>query len=165
MCTCFKTCIIKEQLVAVINIFLLFQEIIAQGDTVRTIVKFLSNAESKEREEAVSLLYELSKSEALCEKIGSVNGAILILVGMASSKSENLLAVEMADSTLENLEVCENNVRQMAENGRLQPLLRLLLEGTSLDFSLGSGLLMINSILHFSQEKLFPRASGMVIVV
>lgn len=141
---------IKEQLVAVINIFLLFQEIIAQGDTVRTIVKFLSNAESKEREEAVSLLYELSKSEALCEKIGSVNGAILILVGMASSKSENLLAVEMADSTLENLEVCENNVRQMAENGRLQPLLRLLLEGTSLDFCLGSGLLMINSILHFS---------------
>lgn len=101
----------------------------ADGDKVRTIVKFLSHEQSQEREEAVSLLYELSKSEALCEKIGSVNGAILILVGMTSSKSENLFIVEKADKILENLEKNENNVRQMAENGRLQPLLTLLLEG------------------------------------
>ncbi|KAI6688495.1 hypothetical protein NL676_025323 [Syzygium grande] len=106
------------------------KEIIAEGDTVRTIVKFLSHEQSKEREEAVSLLYELSKSESLCEKIGSVNGAILILVGMSSSKSENVLTVEKAEKTLENLESCENNVRQMAENGRLQPLLTKLLEGS-----------------------------------
>lgn len=105
------------------------KEIMAMGDTVRTIVKFLSHEQSKEREEAVFLLYELSKSESLCEKIGSINGAILILVGMASSKSENILTVEKADMTLENLEKCENNVRQMAENGRLQPLLTILLEG------------------------------------
>ncbi|KAH7567003.1 hypothetical protein ACOSP7_011307 [Xanthoceras sorbifolium] len=105
------------------------KEILSQGDTVRTIVKFLSHELSKEREEAVSLLYELSKSEALCEKIGSVNGAILILVGMTSSKSENILTVERADKTLENLEKCENNVRQMAENGRLHPLLTQILEG------------------------------------
>ncbi|KAJ9186323.1 hypothetical protein P3X46_001907 [Hevea brasiliensis] len=103
--------------------------IVAEGDTVRTIVKFLSHEQSKEREEAVSLLHELSKSEALCEKIGSINGAILILVGMTSSKSENILTVEMAEKTLENLEKCDNNVRQMAESGRLQPLLNQLLEG------------------------------------
>ncbi|XP_002510699.2 U-box domain-containing protein 44 [Ricinus communis] len=103
--------------------------ILAEGDIVRTVVKFLSHEQSKEREEAVSLLHELSKSEALCEKIGSINGAILILVGMTSSKSENIITVEMAEKTLENLEKCENNVRQMAENGRLQPLLNQLLEG------------------------------------
>lgn len=96
----------------------------------RTIVKFLSHEQSKEREEAVSLLYELSKSERLCEKIGAVNGAILILVGMASSNSENVVTVEKADRTLDNLAQCENNVRQMAESGRLQPLLTLLLEGS-----------------------------------
>ncbi|KAG1362688.1 U-box domain-containing protein 44 [Cocos nucifera] len=106
------------------------KEAMAAGDTIRTIVKFLSHEHSQEREEAVSLLYELSKSEPLCEKIGGVNGAILILVGMASSKSENLSTVERAEKTLENLEKCENNVRQMAENGRLQPLLTLLLEGS-----------------------------------
>ncbi|XP_038973994.1 U-box domain-containing protein 44-like [Phoenix dactylifera] len=106
------------------------KEATAAGDTIRTIVKFLSHEHSQEREEAVSLLYELSKSEPLCEKIGGVNGAILILVGMASSKSENLSTVDRAENTLENLEKCENNVRQMAENGRLQPLLTLLLEGS-----------------------------------
>lgn len=104
---------------------------IAEGDTVRTIVKFLSHEQSKEREEAVSLLFELSKSEALSEKIGSINGAILMLVGMTTSKSENVLTVEKAEKTLENLEKCENNVLQMAENGRLQPLLTQILEGTS----------------------------------
>ncbi|CAN1163092.1 U-box domain-containing protein 43 [Linum perenne] len=103
--------------------------ILGEGDTVRSIVKFLSHEQSKEREEAVSLLYELSKSVALCEKIGSVNGAILILVGMTSSKSEHLATVEKADRILENLAQCENNVRQMAENGRLQPLLNHILEG------------------------------------
>lgn len=102
----------------------------ADGDTVRSIVKFLSREQSKEREEAVSLLYELSKSEALCEKIGSIPGAILMLVGMTSSKSDNILTVEKAGKTLENLEKCENNVLQMAENGRLQPLLTQILEGT-----------------------------------
>lgn len=103
-----------------------------EGDTVRTVVKFLSHEQSKEREEAVSLLYELSKLERLCEKIGSINGAILILVGMASSNSENLFTVEKAVQTLENLAQCENNVRQMAECGKLQPLLKLLLEGAVL---------------------------------
>ncbi|KAK9059870.1 hypothetical protein SSX86_020574 [Deinandra increscens subsp. villosa] len=106
------------------------KEIMAEGDNVRTIVKFLSHEQSKEREEAVSLLYELSKLESLCDKIGSVNGAILILVGMTSSKSENLLTVEKADKILENLEKNENNVRQMAESGKLQPLLTLILEGS-----------------------------------
>lgn len=101
----------------------------AQGDTVRTIVKHLWHELSRERAEAVSLLYELSKSVVLCEKIGSVNGAVLILVGMTSSQSENVLTREMAEKTLENLEKCETNVRQMAECGRLQPLLTLILEG------------------------------------
>lgn len=105
------------------------QEVVAAGDTIRTIVKFLSPDHYQEKEEAVALLYELSKSESLCEKIGGVGGAILMLVGMASSKSENFLTIEKADKTLENLGKCENNVRQMAENGRLQPLLKLLLEG------------------------------------
>ncbi|XP_073140116.1 U-box domain-containing protein 44-like [Henckelia pumila] len=126
------------------------KEIMAEGDTVRTIVKFLSQEHSKEREEAVSLLYELSKSERLCEKIGSVNGAILIFMGLASSDSENVLTVENAERTLENLEKCENNVRQMADNGRLQPLLTLLLEGsqeTKLSMAALLGELVLNNDL------------------
>lgn len=102
-----------------------------EGGTVRTIVKFLTPEQSleKEKEEAVALLYELSKSQNLSEKIGSIMGAILILIGMTSSKSENILTVEKAHKTLDNLAQSENNVRLMAESGRLQPLLTLLLEG------------------------------------
>ena len=50
------------------------------------------------------MLYELSESETLCEKIGSLDGAILILVGMTSSKSENLLTIEKADKYGEDVE-------------------------------------------------------------
>lgn len=102
---------------------------IAAGDNIRTVVKFLNHGQAKEKEQAVSLLFELSENKALSGRIGSVSGAILILVGLSSSKVENLLIVDRAEKTLENLESCEKNVRQMAENGRLQPLLRLLLEG------------------------------------
>lgn len=106
------------------------KEIIAGGDTIRTLVKFLSHDHSQEIEEAVYLLYELSKHEVLCERIGGVSGAILILIGMSSSHSEHILTVERAEKTLDNLEKCENNVKQMAESGRLRPLLTLILEGS-----------------------------------
>uniref|UniRef100_A0A1J3DMJ5 RING-type E3 ubiquitin transferase n=1 Tax=Noccaea caerulescens TaxID=107243 RepID=A0A1J3DMJ5_NOCCA len=104
--------------------------ILAEGDTVRTLVKFLSQEPSKGREAAVSLLFELSKSEALCEKIGSINGALILLVGLTSSNSVNVSIVEKADRTLENMERSEEIVRQMASYGRLQPLLGKLLEGS-----------------------------------
>ncbi|CAN8304604.1 unnamed protein product [Cochlearia groenlandica] len=104
--------------------------VLAEGDTVRTLIKFLSHEPSKGREAAVSLLFELSKSEALCEKIGSVNGALILLVGLTSSNSENVSIVEKADKTLENMEKSEEVVRQMASYGRLQPLLAKILEGS-----------------------------------
>ncbi|CAL9240869.1 unnamed protein product [Arabidopsis halleri] len=122
--------------------------IVAEGDTVRTIVKFLSQEPSKGREVAVSVLFELSKSEALCEKIGSIRGAIILLVGLTSSKSENVSTVEKADQTLTNLERSEENVRQMATNGRLQPLLAKLLEGspeTKVSMAFYLGVLALNN--------------------
>ncbi|KAG2321086.1 hypothetical protein Bca4012_055900 [Brassica carinata] len=106
------------------------KEILAEGDTVRTLVKFLSHEPSKGKEAAVSLLFELSKSESLCEKIGSVNGALILLVGLTSSNSVNVSIVEKADRTLENMERSEEIVRQMASYGRLQPLLGKILEGS-----------------------------------
>ncbi|KAI4974891.1 hypothetical protein ZWY2020_048498 [Hordeum vulgare] len=62
------------------------------------------------------------------ERIGAVYGAILLLVGMGSSKSENMMAVEKAEKTLKNLEKYDTNIKQMVENGRLQPLLTKLLQ-------------------------------------
>ncbi|XP_024384626.1 U-box domain-containing protein 43 [Physcomitrium patens] len=95
----------------------------------KRVVKCLSREHTKEREGAVYLLYELSKSYSLCNKIGETNGAILILVGILSSNSEDVAVVDHAEKALANLERCDNNVKQMAENGRLQPLLKRLVEG------------------------------------
>ena len=55
-----------------------------------------------------------------------------MLVKTVSSSSDNVLTVQRADETLDNLEKCDGSVRPMAENGRLQPLLQRLVEGISL---------------------------------
>ncbi len=97
---------------------------------IRLTIKCLSRDLPQEQEAAVALLSELSKSYPLCEKIGATNGAILLLVGMLSNRSQNLEAICYAEQTLNNLECCDKCVRQMAENGRIQPLLTRLVEGS-----------------------------------
>lgn len=101
----------------------------AQGDTIRTIIKFIDCEGCQERELAVSTLCELSKSELVCAKISELNGAILILGKVAGSKTYNPTMADKAEKTLDNLDRCERNAVQMAENGRLEPLLNLLIEG------------------------------------
>ncbi|XP_006664489.1 U-box domain-containing protein 44-like [Oryza brachyantha] len=107
-----------------------YRESVSDGDTIRTIVKFIDHEDCQERDLAVSVLCELSKSELVCERISDLNGAILILGKVACSKAQNPALAEEAEMTLENLERCEKNVLQMAENGRLEPLLNLLSEGS-----------------------------------
>uniref|UniRef100_A0A0D9XYF8 RING-type E3 ubiquitin transferase n=1 Tax=Leersia perrieri TaxID=77586 RepID=A0A0D9XYF8_9ORYZ len=109
-----------------------YRESVSDDDTIRTIVKFIDCEDCQERELSVSVLCELSQSEMVCEKISELNGAILILGKVAaSSKAQNPALAEEAEMTLENLEKCEKNVLQMAENGRIEPLLNLLIEGSA----------------------------------
>lgn len=104
----------------------------SEGNTIRTIVKFIDCEDCQERELAVSALCDLSKSEVVCGKISELNGAVLILGKVAGSNSDKYSTVaEKAEKTLQNLDRCEKNAVQMAENGRLEPLLNLLIEGSS----------------------------------
>jgi len=105
------------------------QEAVSEGDTIRTIIKFIDCEDCQERELAVSALCDLSKSELVCVKISELNGAILILGKVSGNKADNPTIAEKAERTLGNLDRCENNAVQMAENGRLEPLLNLLIEG------------------------------------
>ncbi|KAM0831742.1 hypothetical protein ACQ4PT_065335 [Festuca glaucescens] len=136
---------------------------IATRDNIRSIVKFLSHGHVQEKEQAASLLYELSEYKPLSEKIGSVPGAILILVGLSSSKVENLLTIDRAEKTLVNLESCEKNVRQMAENGRLQPLLRLLLQGSP-DTQLSMAAYLGELVLSNDMKALVAQTAGSALV-
>uniref|UniRef100_A0A0E0MLB2 RING-type E3 ubiquitin transferase n=1 Tax=Oryza punctata TaxID=4537 RepID=A0A0E0MLB2_ORYPU len=88
-----------------------YRESVSDGDTIRTIVKFIDCEDCQERELAVSVLCELSKSEMVCEKISELNGAILILGKVACNKAQNPALAEEAEMTLENLEKCEKNLR------------------------------------------------------
>ncbi|KAL6656449.1 hypothetical protein ACP70R_007275 [Stipagrostis hirtigluma subsp. patula] len=106
------------------------RDAVSEGDTIRTLIKFIDCEDCQERELAVSALCELSKSELVCGKISELKGAILILGKAAGSKDDNPTVAEAAQNTLDNLERCEKNVVQMAENGRLEPLLNLLIEGS-----------------------------------
>lgn len=109
----------------------IIQEAIVGAGALRSVLKCLARSGSGERQEAVTLLYELSKSENICEEMGSTNGMILYLVGVTSSKSDDVIAVEKAEATLTNLERSNNNVLPLAENGRVQPLIQRLIDGES----------------------------------
>ncbi|XP_066399895.1 U-box domain-containing protein 44-like [Miscanthus floridulus] len=106
------------------------REAVSEGDTIRTIIKFIDCEDCQERELAVSALCDLSKSELVCGKISELNGAVLILGKVSGSKADNPTIAEKAERTLGNLDRCETNAVQMAENGRLEPLLNLLIEGS-----------------------------------
>ncbi|KAJ4757041.1 U-box domain-containing protein 43 [Rhynchospora pubera] len=102
------------------------KDVLAEGDIVRTIIKFLTQGTFQEKDLAVSLLYELSKANILSERIGCVDGLMIILAGIASDTESNSIA-EKADQVLKNLGKCESNIMQLAEVGRIESLFDMLL--------------------------------------
>lgn len=80
-----------------------------------------------ESKSAVALLLELSENAAICERIGKVQGCILLLVTM--SGSDDTQAARDARDILENLTFLDQNVIQMAKANYFKPLLRRLSTG------------------------------------
>ena len=107
------------------------QEMVAKGMDISTIIKMLSSNDQPIRHASLLFLLELSRSQSLCEKIGSVTGGILMLVTIKYNWSSDVFALEKADEILKNLETSPNNIKRMAENGYLEPLLHHLIEGNS----------------------------------
>lgn len=96
-----------------------------------TLIRMLSSTYQPLRHASLLLLLELSRSETLCDKIGLVTGAILILITIKYKPSIDAFASEKAGETLKNLERSPNNIKRMAENGLLEPLLYNLAEGST----------------------------------
>lgn len=105
------------------------QEMVAKEMAISTVIKMLSSNHQPIRHAALLLLLELSRSQYLCEKIGSVTGGILMLITIKYNWSSDNFALEKADQILKNLETSPNNIKRMAENGYLEPLLHYLTEG------------------------------------
>ncbi|GMP93679.1 hypothetical protein CsSME_00043405 [Camellia sinensis var. sinensis] len=105
------------------------KEMVAMTVNMSIIVKMLSSNHQPIRHASLLLLLELSKSQSSCQEIGSVPGGILMLITIKYKRSSDTFASEKADKILRNLERSPDNIKQMAENGHLEPLLNQLIEG------------------------------------
>ncbi|XP_043702105.1 putative U-box domain-containing protein 42 [Telopea speciosissima] len=106
------------------------KEMIAKTDAISRTIKMLLSNHLPERHASLSLLIELSRSELSYEWIGSVTGCILMLIMMKCNHHCDAFAAKQADEILKNLENSPKNIKCMAENGLLEPLLKHLIEGT-----------------------------------
>ncbi|XP_042512469.1 putative U-box domain-containing protein 42 isoform X2 [Macadamia integrifolia] len=104
------------------------KEMIAKTDAISRTIKMLSSNHLPERHASLSLLLELSRSEQLYEVIGSVTGCILMLIMMKYNHYSDAFTAKQADEILKNLENSPKNIKCMAENGHLEPLLKHLIE-------------------------------------
>ncbi|CBI27413.3 unnamed protein product, partial [Vitis vinifera] len=135
------------------------KEMVAKVMDISTTIKMLSSDHQPIRHAALLFLLELSRSQSLCEKIGSVAGGILMLITIKYNWSFDTFALEKADEILKNLETSPNNIKRMADNGYLEPLLHHLIEGCEeMKMEMGSYLGEI-ALGHDSKTYVAERAS------
>ncbi|KAF6153681.1 hypothetical protein GIB67_000914 [Kingdonia uniflora] len=104
------------------------KERIAEVDnSIESIVRSLARRVG-ESNLAATLLLELSKSDIVRDRIGIVQGCILLLVTMTSGNDSE--AANDAKDLLENLSFRDHNVIQMARANYFKPLLQRLSSGT-----------------------------------
>ncbi|XAR65330.1 Ubiquitin--protein ligase [Bertholletia excelsa] len=106
------------------------KEMVVMTTNMSIIIKMLSSNHGPTRHASLLLLLELSRSQSLCPRIGSVTGAILTLITTIHKRSSDTIASEIADEILRNLERSPENIKCMAENGLLEPLLNHLTKGS-----------------------------------
>ncbi|KAK3000317.1 hypothetical protein RJ639_021484 [Escallonia herrerae] len=106
------------------------KETITKTIDISRIIKMLSSNHQPIRHAILLLLVELSSPQPLCNIIGSVTGAILMLITVKYRWSIDAFATEKADEILRNLERSSDNIKRMAENGHLEPLLNHIIEGS-----------------------------------
>ncbi|MCL7037674.1 hypothetical protein MKW94_025150 [Papaver nudicaule] len=139
------------------------KDMIAKTKTITIIITMLSSNHLPERHAALLLLLELSTSELLCEKIGSIAGAILMLITIKYNQSFDAFTAESANKILRNLEKSSKNIKCMAENGLLEPLLNHLIDGPEdMQTQMGAYLEVI-VFRHDSEAYVAERASPTLI--
>ncbi|XP_073287007.1 putative U-box domain-containing protein 42 [Primulina huaijiensis] len=106
------------------------KEVIAKTIDISTIIKMMSSSHKPIRHASLLVLLELSTSQFLCGKIGTVAGGILMLITAKYRQSSDAFTSEKADEILKNLETLSDNIKLMAENGYWKPLLTHLVEGS-----------------------------------
>lgn len=98
-------------------------------NAIKVAAKLISSSNPTEKSLALSFLQEASKSEFLGRMVGHTTGAVLMLVTTKVNQSSDPEAAKMASEILKNMEKRPKNMKYMALNGYLDPLLTNLVEG------------------------------------
>ncbi|KAJ8500338.1 hypothetical protein OPV22_010890 [Ensete ventricosum] len=128
-----KNMMVRTEALKLLRLLVKDQEgkvIVANTNALERTTEMLSSNNASERHESIAFLLELSETETLLENIGSTAGCILTLIIMKYNESAGSLAAERAEIILKNLEKYPRNIKSMAENGYLEPLLDHLVSGT-----------------------------------
>ncbi|KAJ3699267.1 hypothetical protein LUZ61_002972 [Rhynchospora tenuis] len=105
------------------------KEIMGQTRAIQMAAKLMSSSNSTQKSLALSFLEEATKSEYLGRILGHTSGAILLLVTTKVNESADPEAAKKASQILKNMEKRPKNMKYMALNGYLDPLLTNLVEG------------------------------------
>ncbi|KAJ6718627.1 U-BOX DOMAIN-CONTAINING PROTEIN 42-RELATED [Salix purpurea] len=103
--------------------------VISEMVDISAVIKMVSSGHQPVRHAALLILLDISRSQSLWKKIGSDPGGILMLIRCKYNLSVDAFSSEKADEILQNLERSPQNIKLMAENGFLEPLLKHLIEG------------------------------------
>ncbi|GAA0150718.1 ubiquitin-protein ligase [Lithospermum erythrorhizon] len=95
----------------------------------RLAIHSLTGSSDNEREYAVKLLLEFCNDETCCTNIAAEKGGLLLLSSMADSH-ENPSLTHLAVQVLKCMERIEGNIKELAEAGRFESLLKELHEGS-----------------------------------
>ncbi|KAK6921851.1 U-box domain, partial [Dillenia turbinata] len=139
------------------------KEMIAKTMAISSTIRMLSSNHRPIKHASLLFLLELSKSQGLCEAIGSAPGGILLLITIKYNWAVDGFASQKAEQVLMNLEKSPNNVKLMAENGLLEPLLNRLIRGSE-EMKMEMGSFLGEIVLgHESKIHVAERASPVLI--
>ncbi|EFJ35074.1 hypothetical protein SELMODRAFT_165881 [Selaginella moellendorffii] len=139
------------------------QECLVEAGVLKAAVRSLSSSHVYEVEGALKLLLEISKKPEFAKLIGKEKGALIHLLGISSNSSGNASLSVLADRTLRNLEQIDSNVWEMAEAGRLEPLITRLCKGTDTT-KIEMAEYLAEKIFVNSQKEFVARKAGKVLV-
>ncbi|KAI3964131.1 hypothetical protein MKW92_039649 [Papaver armeniacum] len=117
------------------------------------------------KKKTITIIITMLSSNHLPErhKIGSIAGAILMLITIKFNQSLDAFTAESANKILRNLEKSPKNIKCMAENGLLEPLLNHLIDGSE-DMQMQMGAYLGVIVLgHDSETYVAERASSTLI--
>ncbi|KAL0919572.1 hypothetical protein M5K25_011672 [Dendrobium thyrsiflorum] len=128
----------------------------------RLAIRSLSETSEKEREFALRILLDFSVDEEFSSNLALEKGALYLLTSISGNSNQPALS-NLAEDVLKNMEKVEGNIEYLSKEGRYQPLLSRLCEGSE-DVKMEIVKLLGKMNLTNSGKNYIARKGGRVLV-